>query len=68
MITIVEEIKALCKEVQDEAEFLKTLAGKATDPKWLTVDPGHGMLKIMARVQADAVLVKAQALKDAIPE
>lgn len=64
---LIEDIQALCGEVQDEAEFLKTLAGKASDPKWVTVDPGYTMLKDMARVQADVVLAKAQALKDAIP-
>jgi len=65
---LIEDIQALCGEVQDETEFLKTLAGKASDPKWVTVDPGYAKLKEMAHVQADIVLVKAQALRDAIPD
>jgi len=65
--SIVEDIVALCEEVQDEAEFLKTLAGKASDPKWVTVDPAYAKLKEMARIQADIILARAQALKDAIP-
>lgn len=66
--SIVEEIKDLCEEVQTEVEFLKTLAGKASDPKWAQIDPEYVMLKGMAQAQADIVIVKAQALRDAIPE
>lgn len=65
---IIENIKALCEDLAAEAEFLKTLAGKASDPKWETVDPGYVMLKSMAKVQANIVLDKAQALRDAIPD
>ena len=67
-MSIIPEIKTLCEEVQVEAEFLKTLAGKANDPKWLIVDPGYAKLKEMAHIQANIVLAKAQALRDAIPD
>lgn len=66
-MALVDDIVAKCEEVQDEAEFLKTLAGKAGDAKWVVVDPAFTMLKAMADAQADIVLVKANELKALIP-
>ena len=67
MLSLVEDIVAKCEEVQNDAEFLKTLAGKAKDAKWVQVDPGFDMLKTMARTQADTIIAKAQELKALIP-
>lgn len=66
-MSLVEEIVAKCQEVQEETEFLKTLAGKAKDAKWTDVDPGYTMLKAMATTQADTIIAKAQELKALIP-
>lgn len=63
MLSLIEEIVAKCGEVQDSVEFLKTLAGKANDPKWVIVDPGYARLKEMARAQVDAVIVLAGELR-----
>ena len=67
MLSLVEDIVVKCQEVQDETEFLKTLAGKAKDAKWTDVDPGYTMLKTMATTQADTIIAKAQELKALIP-
>jgi len=67
MLSLVEQIVGKCEEVQGETEFLKTLAGKAKDPKWVQVDHGHDKLKAMARIQADTIMSKAQELKALIP-
>ena len=67
-LSLVENIIGKCEEIQNETEFLKTLAGKAKDARWEQVDPGHDMLKAMARTQADMVIVKAQELRALIPD
>ena len=67
MLSLVEDIVEKCQEVQEEIEFLKTLAGKAKDAKWPDVDPGYTMLKAMATTQADTIIAKAQELKALIP-
>ena len=67
MLSLIEDIVAKCEEVQEETEFLKTLAGKAKDAKWSDVDPGFTMLKTMATTQADTIIAKAQELKALIP-
>ncbi len=67
VLSLVEDIVAKCEEVQNETEFLKTLAGKAKDAKWPDVDPGYTMLKAMATTQADTIIAKAQELKALIP-
>jgi len=66
-MALIDDIIAKCGEVQKQAEFLKTLAGKAKDPEWIIVDPGLTMLRAMGSVQADVILVKAQELKALIP-
>lgn len=66
-MALLSDIVAKCSEVQDETEFLKTLAGKATDAKWAVVDGGLAYLRDMASTQADVILVKAQELKALIP-
>ena len=66
-MALIQEIIILCQEVQDETEFLKTLAGKAADAKWAVADPGLAMLKAMAHTQADVILVKASELKAMLP-
>jgi len=67
VLSLIEDIVAKCEEVQEETEFLKTLAGKAKDAKWSDVDPGFTMLKTMATTQADTIIAKAQELKALIP-
>lgn len=63
VLSLVEDIVGKCEEVQEETEFLKTLAGKARDAKWTEVDPGYTMFNAMATIQADKVIAKAQELK-----
>jgi len=65
---IIEDIQTLCEELHGEAEFLKTLAGKAGDPRWFAVDPGYTRLKAMAQAQAVKVVAKAEELRAAIPD
>lgn len=67
-LSLIEDIVEKCDEVQESAEFLKTLAGKAKDPKWAEDDPGLDNLQEMARSRADTIIVKAQELRALIPD
>lgn len=64
---LIEDVTAKCNQIQDQAEFVKTLAGKASDPKWVEVDPGYTRLKAMATLAADKVVTLANELKALIP-
>lgn len=66
-MTLIDDIMAKCDEVQAQAEFVKTLAGKASDPKWVEVDPGYTKLKAMAQVASDKVVTLANELRALIP-
>ncbi|GAH68543.1 unnamed protein product [marine sediment metagenome] len=67
-MSITENIKALCEAVNKEANSLKALTGMAGHAWWTVVDPGYAKLKQMARVQANIILDRAQALRDAVPD
>ncbi len=40
-MTVIDDIINKCEEIEDQTTFIKTLAGKATDPKWVANDPGY---------------------------
>ena len=68
MLSLIESVIEKCEELQNETEFLKTLAGKAKrESKWSDVDPDYTMLKTMAINQATRILEKAQELRDILP-
>ena len=67
-MSIIEDIRALCEEVNKETNSLNSLTGMAGHAWWTGVDPGYAKLKQMARIQADLVVTKAQALRAVIPD
>lgn len=66
-MTLIEDIQAKCEEIETASTFVKTLAGKANDPQWVTVDPDYTNLKEMAKIAAQTVVTKAQELEALIP-
>ena len=66
-MALIEDIQAKCDEIETASTFVKTLAGKATDPQWIVVDPGYMKLKEMAKIAAQTVVTKAQELEALIP-
>lgn len=40
-MTTIEEIITKCEEIESQLTFIKTLAGKASHPKWLENDPNY---------------------------
>ena len=40
-MTIIEDVIAKCEEIEVQVTFIKTLAGKARDPKWAENDPEY---------------------------
>lgn len=40
-MTIIEDIIAKCEEIESQVAFIKTLAGKASHPKWVQNDPSY---------------------------
>jgi hypothetical protein len=40
-MSVIEEVRSKCEEIQAQVEFIYTLAGKAQDPKWVENDPGY---------------------------
>ncbi len=66
-MSLIEEIIGKCEEIEKASTFVKTLAGKANDSQWTTVDPGYTKLKEMAKIAAQTVVTKAQELEALIP-
>lgn len=64
---LIEDVIAKCEEIQAQTEFVKTLAGKAKDPKWVEVDPGYARLRVMAQLASDRVVTLANELRALIP-
>jgi len=58
----IEDIKAACEEIEKDNEFIRTLAGKAADPDWITYDPGYTHLKAIYMNARAALIAAANAL------
>jgi len=65
---VLEDIKNACIFAEAQINYIKTLVGKASDPRWMATDPDHNMLKTMAHTAADIAITLTQAIKDEIPE
>jgi len=66
-MSAIDNLNAKIEDLRNEISKLTALAEMAGREWWLDVDPGFTNLKEMANLQADAVLVAAQAVKDAVP-
>ena len=66
-MALIEDIKTKCAELDKATQFLNTLAGKATDPQWVIVDPGYAKLIEMGKTQADLMIAKAQEIRALLP-
>jgi hypothetical protein len=40
-MTVIDDIITKCEEIDVQVAFIRTLAGKATDPKWVENDVGY---------------------------
>lgn len=66
-MSVPENIKSKCDELNVQVNFVKTLAGKAEDPKWEEVDPNYTRLREMAALASDKVVTLANELRALIP-
>jgi len=40
-LTVIEDVIAKCEEIESQVTFIRTLAGKASNPKWVENDPEY---------------------------
>ena len=50
-MTVVDDVKSKCSEIEVKTTFIKTLGGKANDTLWLPGDAGYAYFKTIADVQ-----------------
>ena len=56
---LIEDVRTKCEEIQEQVDFIYTLAGKGLDPKWVLNDPGYTHLKAVydsARASLDTLV------------
>ena len=62
-MTVVDDVKSKCEEIEVKVTFVKTLAGKAKDPLWLAGDAGYAQFKVIVDVQSDLLVILAGELQ-----
>lgn len=65
---VIENIKEACTAAEAQINYIKTLVGKASDPRWLETDTDHNMMKTMAHSAVDIAITLTEAIKTEIPE
>lgn len=64
---VLEDIKKACDDAEAQITYIRTLVGKASDPRWLETDPDHDMMKTMAHSAVDIAITLTQEIKAKIP-
>lgn len=61
MSQTIQDIIAKCEEIEKQTAFVRTLAGKATDPEWELNDPNYThALAVYTSAKAKLVLLVSQ--------
>jgi len=64
---VIEDIKNACLDAEAQIHYVRTLVGKASDPRWLETDTDHDMMKVMAHSAVDVAITLTQEIKAKIP-